>query len=433
MKKGQISRRALLRGLGAGMAMLPLLQAEREGWAGPATFPKRLITVTWTNGIYQRNWLPTVDNLSAAPLPPILQPLEPWKSKILIPSGVDLKVMLDAGRTWDGHFSYPSLFTGTSPTASTNLAQGPSIDQIIGNHLREQGVSTPQLNLGCRTYGNSTTWAAAGQKNTSETNPYRLFDRLFGGASVPSTEMENLRKRRKSVLDAVGGELSSFAGRLGNDDKLKVQAHLDAVRMLELDLEAAASQGVCAPPSLGDGQVNFDNLEYFGTHTELMMKLAATAVKCDITRAVTLDVTDDGGGYAITFPWLELSSPDFHGIAHMGSTAAEQKTKIDRWFYQQLATLVKELADTPEGSGSALDNTVIVVTSDMNEGNVHGVFSIPFLLIGSCGGFFHTGRVVRFDKLPHNKLLTTLCHAMDVPVSSVGSTYTGDCDADLMA
>ena len=95
--------------------------------------------------------------------------------------------------------------------------------------------------------------------------------------------------------------------------------------------------------------------------------------------------------------------------------------KIDRWIYEQIAILVKGLADTPEVGGSALDNTVIMTGNGMCEGADHGVQGIPWLLIGSCGGYFKTGRVVKFGTwigktgnyftaasgVPHNKLLAT--------------------------
>ncbi|WP_437328032.1 DUF1552 domain-containing protein [Sorangium sp. So ce381] len=433
MNQARFSRRALLQALGVGAAMLPLLHAERAATAAPSAFPKRMIAVTWTNGIFQQNWLPGNDDLNAARLPTILEPLESWKSKVLIPQGVDLKVMLDANRTYDGHFSYGALFTGVSPAPGVSDGVAPSIDQIIGDDLRSKGVSSPQLNLGCRPYGFSTSWAGRNQKNNAETDPYRLFNRLFGGASLPAAQIDKLRKRRQSVLDLVGTDLERFGQRLGTEDRLKVQAHLDSIRALELDLEAAASQRACTPPTIGEGGINYDNINDYPKHVDLMMKLAAAAVKCDLARTVTLDLIDDGGGNSLTFPWLGIGSPDYHAIAHEGANNAAQKTAIDRWFYEQVATLVAQLADSSEGDGSALDNSVVVVANDMNEGNYHAVDNIPFLLVGSCGGFFKTGRKVKLGSMPHNKLLATLCHAMDVPVSSVGDGYGGDCDAFLKA
>ena len=63
----------------------------------------------------------------------------------------------------------------------------------------------------------------------------------------------------------------------------------------------------------------------------------------------------------------------------------------------------------------------IVTANDMDDGANHYVGKIPFLLIGSCGGYFKTGRAVRYSKIPHNRLLATLCNAMDVPVTSYGA------------
>jgi hypothetical protein len=66
-----------------------------------------------------------------------------------------------------------------------------------------------------------------------------------------------------------------------------------------------------------------------------------------------------------------------------------------------------------------------LTSNDMEEGASHYVGRCPFLLIGSCGGYFKPG-VFRYSKTPHNKLLATLCNAMDVPVTSYGAAgYEG--------
>jgi hypothetical protein len=61
----------------------------------------------------------------------------------------------------------------------------------------------------------------------------------------------------------------------------------------------------------------------------------------------------------------------------------------------------------------------------MEEGASHSVEHIPFALIGSCGGYLRTGHAVHYDGEPHNKLLATLCNAMDVPVDGYGQSYSG--------
>ncbi len=475
----RFSRRALLRTLGASAGMLPLLNVEAAPAVGPNGFPRRLIIITWTNGVVPNEFYPAAGALSAA-LPKILSPLEPWKSKILAlrtsnaaKSPIDLKVMIDANQTYNGHNAYPALLTGTWATSG---ATAPSIDQLIANSLTQQGVTAPLLNLGCRPYSSSTSWRAAGQKNTAETDPYRLFNKLFPGGKPPisvggagagagsggatgssgPSEAEQLRLRRQSVLDFALGELNAYSSRVGSDDRIKIQTHLQSLRDLEIELKSSApsvpnasagaagamasggaasgaplGQG-CVAPSLPTAKPNFNNVSAYPNHVELMLKMVGAAVKCDVARCITLDLIDDGGGNSLTFPWLDINSPDYHLVAHAGSASYTQKTAIDQWFVQQIAALVKDLDATPEGSGSVLDNTTIVLTNDMNEGSNHYVGNVPFLLIGGCGGFFKTGRTVTFTKqIPHNQLLTSLCHGMGLAVPSVGSNYAGDIDSAL--
>ena len=156
-------------------------------------------------------------------------------------------------------------------------------------------------------------------------------------------------------------------------------------------------------------------------------------MKCDIARAITLDMIDDGGGGSLTYPWLNINSPDYHAIAH--ASAYAQKTPIDTWYYSQVASLVGQLAANPEGAATSLDNTVILVCNDMNEGANHDIRGLPYLIIGSGGGFFKQGTCVQFPaNVPNNQLLTSVLHAMGMMVPGVGDPkYTGDLDALLKA
>jgi hypothetical protein len=110
--------------------------------------------------------------------------------------------------------------------------------------------------------------------------------------------------------------------------------------------------------------------------------------------------------------------------------------------YEQVARLAQGLDSAMEGTGTVLDNSVIAVGNDMNEGSGHYVAGLPFVLIGSCGGYFKTGRTVKLgnwankngeywngdSNVPHNKLLASLSNAMDVPATSFGEGYAGTLD-----
>jgi hypothetical protein len=428
-RSNRYSRRALLKALGLGMGVLPLLDSEPVV-AGAAGVAKRFISITWTNGIVPKDFYPAAGPLTA-PLPAILSPLEPWKSKLLAmrgpgtgvaTGGIDLRVMVDLQLRYAGHLSYPALLTG-SYKASFGATM-PSIDTLISDALKLQGFAAPQLNLGCRPGNSSTSWKAGGIENLDLTDPSTLYTRLFGGPGMP----DPLLARRKSVLDYCIDDLTRFEARLGSEDKLKIEAHLASLRAIEIQLAATG----CQPPEIPPTGLNFNENANYPLQVKLMIDLIAAAVKCDLARAITFDLIDDGGGLSLTFPWLGIPSPNYEAIAHLGAAGYAQKTQIDTWFYSQVASLVAQLAASPEGGSTSLDNSVILVSNDMSEGQAETVTSIPYLIVGSAGGFFKQGTCVQFsENMPNNQLLTSVCHAMGLPVTSVGTTYVGDLDALL--
>ena len=414
----RFSRRALLRRMGIGAAALPLIHAERSFAATASGFPKRMVLITWTNGVIADSFYPASGaelNLTGS-----LAALAPYAAKILQPMGLDQKVLMDKGRLYDGHFAWPSLWSGTADTKhESRKALGPSIDQFVSDAIAQKVMLTnPILHVGVRSIGDGepATWRASGQKNVPEIDPGRLFNSLFAGANLSAPQIDSLRQRRKSVLDFVAKELTGFRTRLGNEDRAKIDAHNDSLRAVEKLLAGAGSSGAActAPPNPGAAKLDVP------TTLKTMYDLIAVALRCDITRVATIDIYDDGGGDGNSFAWLDVNR-DYHQVAHAGKNAAADKVKIDTWLFSNVANLVKQLNDTVEGGGTALDNSLVVTGNGMCDGADHGVNRVPFLIVGSAGGYLNTGRTVRYDKLPHNRLLATLCNAMDVPVTSYGA------------
>jgi hypothetical protein len=212
--------------------------------------------------------------------------------------------------------------------------------------------------------------------------------------------------------------------------------HLQSVKSLEDQLKpSTGTPAACTAPNITPTGLNFNTITNYPNHVKFMADLVAAAVICGKSRAVTMDLIDNGGGNSLTFPWLNIPSPDFHAIAHQGSANYTQKAMIDQWFYTQaVAEIVGQLAAVTEGNGTVLDNTVILVCNDMSEGAAHYVGQIPFVLIGSGGGFFKTGRMVTFpNQIPNNQLLTSILHALGMTsVTGVGDPkYTGNIDTAL--
>jgi hypothetical protein len=424
MKNERFSRRALLKQLGVSAALVPLIHAERARAATATGFPKRFVAVTHGNGIIANAFYPPSSELV---LGSSLSTMEPFKAKMNMPIGLDYKHILDDGYKYDGHFTYCATLTGTREKKSeSRKAMGPSIDQMIADDIAKKvALKAPLLTLGIKSVGDgcSTSWRAAGQQNAAELDPTRLFSRIFSGSggTMPPAQVDTLRLRQKSLLDFVGQELTAFGKRLGPEDRLKIDAHLGSVRELEKRLSgpvAGPTGANCGGPMLPAGRDT-------PSLAKAMFDITAVALRCDIARVVTITMFDDGGGDGNSFPWLGVNR-DYHAVAHGGSGSANDKIKIDSWIYSNVANLAKQLNDTVEGSGTALDNSLIATFSDMDDGTSHFNGKIPITLTGSCGGYFKTGRVVKYSGVAHNKLLTTICNAMDLPVTVVGAPqYAG--------
>lgn len=425
----RFSRRAMLAGIGASAALLPLIDAERAQ-AAATGFPKRLVTITWGHGVCKGHFYPADSGVQSE----VLAPLAPVASKTLVAAGLDYKMMIEQGKSYDGHFTYPVVWTGTYKNSGgqTCTSNGPSIDQVVSDSVAKQ-VALPVPLLVITVEGESASWRGAAQRNTGEGDPKRLFDKLFASTMTSAEDLAKLRARRKSVLDYVGRELTDFAQRMGSEDKAKIDAHFESIRQLEVQLDVGAAN--CGKPTIDTAS------KVFQDKLAAMLDMTALALRCDLTRAVSISWADDGGYRPITLPWLDINS-NFHDIAHLGEPGYPDKVKADTWMYEQVARLAKQLDASMEGEQTVLDHSVIAVGNDMAEGSAHYVGGLPFVLIGSAGGYFKTGRTVKLGKwagktsnywngdsgVPHNKLLASLGNALDVPMDSFGEGYTGTLD-----
>jgi hypothetical protein len=347
--------------------------------------------------------------------------------------------MLAGGHTYDGHFSFPTMFTGTYKNLGGQncTATGASIDQVVSTEVAKT-VNLPVPLLTIAVQGNSTSYRADGSSNTGETQVARLYQTLFASRATPGAQVSAITQRRKSVIDYLLPELMTFASRRGTDDQAKIAAHLDSIRQVETSLSATTTV-TCMPVDPGAPTD-------YQTQMKAFSDLVAMSLRCDVTRTVAISWAADGGSGPYTMPFLNLSAGnqgaigEVHGIAHQGAPGYPKKIIIDTWYMQQLAYLAGALDGTAEGSGTMLDNSLIVVGNDMSEGSFHAVNRIPFILVGSAGGALRTGRTVKVGSwagatgnywtnattgVPHNKLLASISNLMGVQTTSFGTGYSG--------
>jgi hypothetical protein len=153
----------------------------------------------------------------------------------------------------------------------------------------------------------------------------------------------------------------------------------------------------------------------------MQIDLLVNSLRSDLTRVATLQYTNSVGQARMR--WLDIEE-GHHDLSHepdSNAAAQEKLTKINHWYCEQLAYLVRRLQETPEpgGEGTLLDHTTIVWTNELGKGNSHTLDNIPFVLIGN-GLNFRMGRAMRFDRVPHNRLLMDLAHAFGHEIDTFG-------------
>lgn len=436
-----MTRRAMLRGLGGAAVALPFLDVMRPRLAhAQGQAPKRFIVMYTPNGTVPANFWPTGGERDFT-LSPILAPLERHRDDMIVVGGVDLISSLsgpgDAHQKGTGQcLTAAPLQEGTFPGdagLSAGWADNISIDQAVANQIAGD-TRFRSLELGVLVDGSDVksriSYRGPGQPIPHENDPAVVYQRVFGDIGAASVDTRKKDIRRALVLDAVLGQYQTLHGKLGAADRLKLDAHVESIRSIEsrLGKDTVEFGGACQPlAGLGGlDPMRSSNMPAIG---RLQMDLLAMAFACDLTRVGSLMWTRSTS--EVVFNWLgDDIREGHHPLAHKGDedrVKVEQNTRINAWYSEQLAYLVDALKAIPEGDGTVFDNTVILWTNEQSKGNNHSRMDMPYVLLGSGGGHFDTGRYLttRDDRVPHNHLMVSLLHAFDIDADHFGDRDLG--------
>ena len=428
--KRAISRRMLLRGLGATVA-LPFLDSMVPALTA-ASPTVRFGAVYVPNGMVMQNWTPGTVG-TGFELTPILEPLAPFKDQMLVVSG--LNCTPPPGTRGGTHSRAATRFlTDVHPGAWNPEAV--SMDQIAA---RDLGRHTPlaSLELGleganfagsCDSGGFSCafsytiSWRDSSTPLPMEHNPRAVFERLFGDNNTTDPAARAARRReQRSILDSISADVARLQGALGAGDQRKLGAYLDAVRDVERRIEVAEAQGDREVPLVERPMgVPAD----FADHASLMYDLQVLAHQTDRTRVTTFMSGHELSGR--TYP--EIGVPDAHHPLshHRGVPDALAKlTKINRYHVGLFAAFVEKLRATPDGDGSLLDHMVLMYGAGMSDSNAHSPYNLPIVLLGGGAGTLRGGRHVAFDerdRTPLANLHVTLLDKLGAPVERIGDS-----------
>lgn len=422
-----LSRRDFLRDLGLSASVLPFIwNLPSLGFADSTKRKQRLVVMFSPNGVVPNTFWPDQAGTEFA-FKESLEPLEPFKDRSLVLHGVCDKVRGDGdnhmrgiGCLLTGIELFPGNIQGGSHTPA-GWSSGISIDQEIKNFLQADAATKTRfgsLELGVLVPDKADTWTRLSYSGPNKPlapidDPYQLFGKLYG----QSKDRESL----KSVLDSLQSELATLRGKLSNEDRQLLDEQTTLIRELELELKADSSIEVGhAVPELEKGVK--EETENMPKISRMQMDLLVSAFQSDFARVATLQFTNSVGGARMK--WLGVDEGHHELSHHPDNNEDTQKklTKINRWYAEQMAYLAKKLAETPEpgGQGSMLDNTTIVWTNELGKGNSHTLDNIPFVLVGN-GLDFKMGRSIKFEKVPHNRLLMSFAHAFGHRLTRFGN------------
>jgi hypothetical protein len=431
-----ISRRTVLRGLGAAVA-LPWLDAMGTavswGAAGKAgsPAPNRLAFLYVPNGKNMADWTPKAEGADFD-LPPILEPLKELRSELLVLTGLTADKARAHGDGGGDHARALAAFlTGCQPrkTDGTDIRAGVSVDQVAAGRL---GTATrlPSLEIGgehgamagnCDSgyscvYSSTMSWRSATQPLPKEVNPKVIFERLFGGSDAGRARRE---AERRSVLDFVKEDARELSSRLGAGDRRKLDEYLTSIRDIEQRIERAAK---LPPVKAPDGPKPTGIPPKYEDHLRLLCDLMVLAFQADITRVITFVLANEGSNKP--YPFIGVSE-GHHDLSHHGNDAKKkQKIRdINIFHVKQLAYLLTKLRSIKEGDGTLLDHCMVAYGSGNSDGNAHNHDDLPILLAGRGCGTIKPGRHLRYPKeTPLNNLWVSMLDRIDAKVAKLGDS-----------
>jgi hypothetical protein len=411
--------------------MVPALQSA------PAPI-RRAVFLYTPNGIIMKDWTPAAEG-AAFEFTPTLKPLEPYRDRVLVLTGLEHHNGESLGDGAGDHArAGASWLTGVHPkkTEGADIHNAVTVDQILAKEIgRETSLPSLELGLedvrmvgGCDTgyscaYSNTISWSSPTTPIPYETNPRAVFERLFGDGETTDPVARAVQSREdRSILDFVLTDASRISTSLGAADRRKMSDYLDSVREIERRIQQTESKNAAAAPLPALDRP--DGIPpTFEEHIQLMFDLMTVAFQADVTRVVTLMYSREGGNR--TYP--SIGVPDaHHGLSHHQNDPAKMARLqlIDHHHVEMLGYFLGKLQAAKDGDGNLLDHSTLVYGCSLSDSNRHLHYNLPVLAMG--GANFRGGRHVRYAKgTPMTNLYLTMLDGLGVRPEKIGDS-TGE-------
>ena len=384
------------------------------------------------NGIHMPGWTPTSKGESYD-VSPILQALNPTQGSLdLRPHVHVLSGLRNDPCRPDGAGDHAAGTAGFLTCthikkSETEIQNAISADQVFAQvHGEKTPIASVQLGIeggdnagncdsgyGCA-YSRNISWSDWQTPLPKITAPHLAFNLMFSGSdpSESAQEVEKRRYYRKSVLDDVKSEANALHAILGRDDREKVDEYLSGVRELERRIDAMT-------PSTCDTSNFLPDFSDYPGQLAVMNDLMVLAFSCDITRTITFMQGNAASGRSYDFIGVPGSH---HDLSHHGGDAATQAMlqTINTWEIENFARLLARMASIQEADGTLLDNSLVLFSSEIEDGNSHSHANLPFLLAGHGAGRLGTGRHLEYTDGKVSDLYLSLLRASGATLDRFG-------------
>ena len=439
-RRNMLKRTAFLAGASALSPMLLNLQAQAS--ASAALMPKRFVFLVRSNGLRPYGIDPVgiadrmetagkklheslyTDTLTEMKLHEDLNVLEAFKPKLNIVQGLSATMNVGAHTGSYGALGAFRCAEAESPTGATIdalLAEAfPSIFSHLGLAMDAPGkhIMNPRISS-----------AGANNPLSFYADPMGAYKDLFGSV-LGGEKIKKQIAMDQSLLDFVKDDIRRVEKELPGSEREKLGHYLGAyesMRERETKIQERADAIKRGAPKADDKYTSELGVDRLEAH----MDMAAAALITGLSNVVTVRMDHLGHHYK----GLGMGTESLHGYGHNetdpgrhknndGITGVEGIRRVRRCHMEMMAGLAQKLEDVPEGGGTMLDNTLIVMLSESGGAHHCNFGSFPFITLGGLGGTLKTGQYIQYpvgrnagnsDRRSITNFYHSLLHAVGKP------------------
>jgi hypothetical protein len=423
-----LSRRALLRGAGAALA-LPLLDSMVPALSATPKPRARFGAIYFPHGATMARWTPKDEGRDFT-FSEILEPLKPYRSHINVISNLGHPLAYGPGGATGNHNRSSATFlSGAKAASGAQPKLGITVDQIAAKHL---GRDTPlpslelmieEAGLNCGeglscAYRNTLSWQNETSPLPMQNNPQVLFEQLFGDGANDGQRAAR-RSQALSLLDSVTEQINGLNRTLPSSDRERLDRFVTDVREIERRIQQSGERvnSDVALPSRPAGIP-----EDIEDHIKLMYDLMALAWQTEITRTSTFMLAKELSNAVYPKSGIRDS---FHILSHHSNNENSKArfAVLNRYHVGLFAYFLEKLSKLPDGEGTLLDHSLVLYGSGMSDGNSHNHDPLPIVLAGRAGGSLQGNRHIRQkDLTPMSNLLLAMLEKLGVPEEHFGDS-----------